>query len=241
MRIAQFFPALSALLTLAALAMPTAYAQAKSADAAKITIYHIEGTRGERIVWLCEELGIPYNLDFKPGNPAASMQQIRAVNPLMPMSPTVGIDGAIVVESGAIIELLLARQGKGRLAPAVDSPDFPYYLQWMHFAEGSLAARVIADYRVAQVQGANAQGTARRGVSGSDTLKFADTFLANHPFFGGQEFSAADIMMLFPMTYAERIKMATLSDYPNIVAWQKRVEERPAFQRMVKVARSNPR
>jgi len=217
---------------------PGAHAQqAKPASAAKLQIYHIEGTRAERVVWLCEELGIPYQLEFKAGDPAASMMQIRTVNPSMPVSPTVRYNDAILVESGAILELLIAREGKGRLRPAVDSPDFPYYLQWMHFAEGSLAARIFSDYRVSQLQGANTPTNAFRGVTGADALKFADTFLAKNPYFGGQTFSAADIMMLFPIVYSERLKLAKLSDYPNIVAWQKRVEERPAFLRMVKAAR----
>jgi glutathione S-transferase len=147
----------------------------------------------------------------------------------------VKIGDQLMVESGGILEVLVAREGKGKLIPAVNSPDFLSYKQWMHFAEGSLAARIFSDYRVAQAQGANAQP--QRGVSGLDTLKFADGFLATNQYFGGKEFSAADIMMLFPIVYSERLQLAKLSDYPNIVAWQKRVEARPAFQRMVKVAR----
>jgi glutathione S-transferase len=237
MRIVLKVVATVATIVLMATASQSAHAQVKQAADAKLTIYHIEGTRAERVVWLCEELGIPYRLEFKPGDSAASMQQIRAINPLMPVSPTVRYNDEILVESGAILELLRAREGKGRLAPAVDSPDFPYYLQWMHFAEGSLAARIFSDYRASQLQGANAQASPPRGVSGPDTLKFADAFLATHAFFGGKEFSAADIMMLFPIAYAEVLRMAKLSDYPNIVAWRKRVEERPAYQRMVKTAR----
>src|ERR1700677_3053868 len=117
-----------------------------------LTIYHLEGRRSERIVWLCEELGLPYKLEFKQGDLAGSMQTIRDLTPLMPVAPTVRIYNQIMVESGAIIELILAREGKGRLVPAIDSPDYPYYLQWMHFAEGSLAARLVADYRVAITQ-----------------------------------------------------------------------------------------
>ncbi len=227
----------AAALMLALTSASSAYAQSPSPRSPAITIYHIEGTRGERIVWLCEELELPYTLEFTPGNPAASMQRIRTVNPTMPMSPTVRYDDQLLVESGAIMELLLAREGNGRLMPARDSGEFAYYLQWMHFAEGSLAARIVADYRVAQARGSQ-ERPAARGVSGSDTLQFADSFLAKHAYFGGEEFSAADIMMLFPIVYAaERLKVITLSDYPNIVKWRERVEARPAFQRMVKAAR----
>jgi glutathione S-transferase len=237
MRIVLNLVAVASTLMLTLMAIPSAYAQVKQAGASKVTIYHIEGSRGERVVWLCEELGIPYTLEVKRGDPAASMQQIRTVNPLMPVSPTVRYNDEILVESGAIIELLLAREGKGRFVPAVDSQDYPYYLQWLHFAEGPLAARIFSDFRVSQIQGSNAPASGPRGVTGPDTLKFANTFLGKHAFFGGKEFSGADIIMLFPIMYSERLKIAKLSDYPHIVAWQKRVEERPAFQRMVKVAR----
>src|SRR5215831_8739345 len=171
-----------------------------------LTIYHIEGRRSERIVWLCEELGLPYKLVYKQGDIAASMQTIRGVSPLMPVAPTVNIYGQVMVESGAIIELILAREGKGRLTPPVNSPDYAYYLQWLHFAEGSLAARVIADYRVALAQNASKpqlQAGRPKLVDGDDVVKFADDFLGKHAYFGGTEFSAADIIMLFPLNIAE--------------------------------------
>src|SRR5271170_5426350 len=102
-----------------------------SAAPMDITIYHLEGRRSERIVWLCEELGVPYKLEYKRGDLAGSMQTIKSVSPLMPVAPTVRIGDQVMVESGAIIELILAREGKGRLEPAVNSPDYAYYLQWM--------------------------------------------------------------------------------------------------------------
>jgi glutathione S-transferase len=216
-------------------AVQPSLAQTKPAQS-KVTIYHIEGSRGERIVWLCEELGIPYTLEVKRGDQMASMLQIRKVNPGMPVSPTVVIDDQMMVESGAIVEVLLAREGKGKLAPAPTSKDFPPYKQWMHYSEGSLAARIFSDYRVAQVQ--NAKAEAYKPFSGTDSLKYVDDFLGKNQYFGGKEFSAADIMMHFPIMYSEMLKMANLNDLPNIAAWKKRVEERPAFQRMVKAARA---
>src|SRR6202046_416939 len=116
---------------------------AKEAAQLNLTIYHIEGRRSERIVWLCEELGLPYKLEYKRGDIAASMKAIHEVSPLMPVAPTVRIGDQIMVESGAIIELILARAGNGRLQPAVHSPDYTYYLQWMDFVEGSLAATAL--------------------------------------------------------------------------------------------------
>lgn len=210
----------------------------RAAEAAPLTIYHIEGRRSERIVWLCEELGLPYQLEFKRGDIAASMQTIRSINPLMPVAPTVRYGDQILVESAAIIELLIARHGNGRLRPAIDSPDLPYYLQWMHFAEGSFASRAIADYRVTMIQGRQMPAAGRpRLVDSEAVVKFADDFLSKHPYFGGQAFSAADIMMLFPVNFAANLNIVEIEQFPNVVAWRKKVESRPAYQRMLKIAR----
>ena len=208
------------------------------AASAPLTIYHLEGRRSERIVWLCEELGLPYKLEFKRGDLAGSMQQIRDINPLMPVAPTVRYGNQVLVESGAIIELILAREGKGRLRPAVDSPDYPYYLQWMHFAEGSFASRAIADYRVVMIQGRQQPAAGRpRLVDAEGVVKFAEDFLGKNPYFGGKEFSAADIMMVFPVNFAANLNIVDIAEFPNVVAWRKKVEARPAYQRMLKVAR----
>src|ERR1700761_3091247 len=203
-----------------------------------ITIYHIEGRRSERIVWVCEELGIPYKLEYKRGDLMGSMKTIHDMSPLMPVAPTVRIGDQTMVESGAIIELILAREGHGRLEPSVNSPDYPYYLQWMHFAEGSFASRAIADYRVALIQGK--PKTPAGGYKFVDTeavLAFMEDFLSKHPYFGGSAFSAADIMMLFPTNLTEAVNLADLSAYPHIVAWRTSVESRPAYKKMLSVAR----
>ena len=203
-----------------------------------ITIYHLEARRSERVVWLCEELGIPYKLEFKRGDLRGSMMTIRQVNPLMPVAPTVKIDDQIMVESGAILELILARAGNGKLVPAVDSPDYPYYLQWMHYAEGSFAARTIVDYVVGRERGGFRQEPkpGPRLVNTDDVLKFMDTFLSKNPYFGGQEFSAADIMMLFPMNMTESFGVADMDPYPHLVAWRDKVRQRPAYKRALEVA-----
>jgi glutathione S-transferase len=221
---------------------PTACAQAPGPAATPmppLTIYHLEGRRSERIVWLCEELGLPYTLKYSRGDLTASMNAIRAISPLMPVAPTVMYGNEVLVESAAIMQLILDRHGGGRLIPAVESPDYASHLLWMHFSEGSLAADVIADYRTARATtGIRPTGDE---TDGQRAMKFADTFLATHEYFGGKEFSAADIMMWFPSDYADRIKVADMTLYPRLAAWQDRMEARPAFQRMLKVARPDGR
>ncbi len=205
----------------------------------KLVIYHAEGRRSERIVWLCEELGIPYELKFRRGDVAGSFADIRAINPGMGTAPTVIYDGQLLMESGSIVQVILDRQGKGRLVPKVSSPDYATHMMFMHFAEGTLASDVVADYRVARATG----GKAPRGAEtdGQRAMRYADDFLAQHPWFGGAEFTAADIMMVFPISYAIRMNVADPKKYPHIAAWQQKVEARPAFKRMLAAARPDGR
>ena len=219
-------------------AVPAATAQSASmANAAPVpefTIYHLEGRRSERLVWLMEELGLPYDLEFTRGDLGASMAAIRAINPDMPVAPTVVYDGQVLVESGALIEMILARHGGGRLVPPLDSPDFATHLMWIHYSEGSLAARAIADYRVWQIQ----PPTARSPLVDSEAVvQFAENFLDDKPWFGGEDFSAADIMMLFPLNFAFVLNIVDSTQFPNINAWMEKVTARPAYQAMLDKAR----
>ncbi len=200
----------------------------------EFTIYHLEGRRSERLVWLMEELGLPYTLEFKRGDLTGSMASIRAINPAMPVAPTVTYGDQVLVESGAIIEMMLARHGDGKLVPPLDSPDFATHLMWMHYSEGSLASRAIADYRVWQI----APPTARsRLVDSEAVVQFAEDFLATKPYFGGAEFSAADIMMVFPLNFAMVLNIVDANQFPNITAWRAKIEARPGYQAMLAKAR----
>ncbi|MBU2099297.1 MAG: glutathione S-transferase [Gammaproteobacteria bacterium] len=216
----------------------TAPAHAQSATGAlpmpEITIYHLEGRRSERLVWLMEELNLPYTLNFTRGNLAASMAAIRAINPAMPVAPTVTYGDQVLVESGAIIEMILARHGDGRLVPPLESPDFATHLMWIHYSEGSLASRAIADYRVWQIQPPQQRSPL---VDSEAVVQFAENFLADNPWFGGAEFSAADIMMLFPINFAMTLNIVNKAQFPHINAWIEKIEARPAYQVMLAKAR----
>ena len=216
----------------------TAAAPAASARVAMplppITIYHLEGRRSERIVWLMEELGLPYKLVFTRGDLAASMAAIRAVNPGMPVAPTVQYGDQVLTESGAIIETILNRHAPGKLMPALDSPDYPATLMWMHHAEGSLASRAIADYRVWMIAPPKERS---RLVDSEAEVQFAEDFLGKHPWFGGAEFSAADIMMVFPLNFAMELNIVDKTKFPNITAWKAKIVERPAYKAMLAKAR----
>ncbi len=199
-----------------------------------ITIYHMEGRRSERIVWLLEELGVPYELIYKRGDLRGTAALLRAFNPEMPMFPTVQIGNQKMVESGAIIEVILARDASGRLQPGVDSEDFPGHKMWMHYAEGTMAARLFSDYRQWRVKPPE---TRSRLVDSEATVQFAENYLAKHSWFGGSAFSSADIMMLFPLEVATKLNLVDEAQFPLVAAWKTRVKARPAYQRMLQAAR----
>jgi glutathione S-transferase len=237
-------PARTLLLAIMLVATPAActtpVTPATQAATPSIVIYHAEGRRSERVVWLCEELGLPYELKYRRGDVAGSFADILAVNPGMRVAPTVFYNGELLVESGAILEFLMDRHGGGRLVPDVNSPDYATHLRFMHYAEGTLASDAVADYRVARAT----DGKAPRGATETDgqrAMRFAEDHLAKHPYFGGSDFTAADIMMVFPISYAIRMNVADPAKYPNIAAWQAKVEARPAFQRMLAKARPDGR
>jgi len=199
-----------------------------------IIIYHLEGRRSERIVWLMEELGLPYKLEFKRGDLMGSMAAIRAINPIVPMAPTVQYGDQVLVESGAIMDLIVTRHAPGKLRPAEDSRDYPNHLIFMHYAEGSLAARLFSDYRAWRMQPPKARSPL---VDSEACVQFAEDHLTKHPWFGGADFSTADIMMMFPLNVATSLNLVDAAQFPKVAAWKAKTEARAAYQRMLAKAR----
>jgi glutathione S-transferase len=231
----RLFAAFVPLLMMAAITDASAASASTPAVALPdITIYHLEGRRSERLVWLMEELQLPYKLEFKRGDLAGSMAMIRALNPVVPMAPTVKYGDQILVESGAIIDLILQRHAPNKLRPALDSPNYPAHLMWMHYAEGSLAARVFSDYRAWRIQPPQERS---RLVDSEAVVQFAEDYLKQHEWFGGSEFSAADIMMKFPLNAATGLNVVDVAQFPKVAAWQAKIEGRPAYKRMLAKAR----
>ena len=210
-----------------------------------IVIHHIEGRRSERIAWLCEEFGWPYELKFVPGDLIGSLNALGEAH-VMRMAPTVEIGPLKLVESGAILEYLLLRYGEGRFRPADDAPEMAAYLQWLHFAEGSGMFRALIERMILQLSdNAPPEQVAFVYVGASKrVLDFAEAALAEKPYFAGEAFTAADIMMHFPLRIAGLVlepptdptavfkdSRSGLGNYPNINAFFDRIVARPAFQR----------
>jgi len=214
----------------------TVVAQAAAKPMPPITIYHLEGRRSERVVWLMEELGFPYELKFVNNSLGASLAEIRKVNPKMPTAPTVLYDGQVLMESGAIIDVILRRHAPGKLMPALDSKDYPWHQIWYQYAEGSLLPRVGTDYNVWQIKPPEKRSPL---VDSENTIEFAEDWLSRSPYFGGPDVTSADIMMEFALRYTFLLNIVDNERFPNILNWLDRMHARPAYQRMVAKARPN--
>lgn len=235
--------AVMAAVTLAAFAAPALAKQwpdKKPNGEPVLDIYHTEGRRSERIVWFAEEIGLPYKLHFVSGDLYASQKLKQAVNPLMAMSPTVIYNDQVLVESAAILALLQERHAKGRLAPSQDSPDYPKYLQWLHFAEGSAAPRFTTEFLLLRAfDGKKSEKIPSQYGRSDQVLRYLEDWLTTHPYFGGAEFSLADIMMHFDINFISMVAKHDMTPYPKVMDWFQRVEARPAFKEMRRVALPN--
>jgi glutathione S-transferase len=227
-----------------------------------IVIRHIEGRRSERVAWLLEELGIPYELDFIQGDIMGSLLALEKHHE-MRMAPIVEDGDVVMVESSAILEYLLAKYGKSSgLRPKEDSPDFPRYLEFLHFAEGTAMAKVFTDiaergaartFKDAGLAAPAAGLPKLPGLAGSRTgaeriVHYAENTLATRPYFAGNQFTAADIMMHFPLKIGAAVatgaefnirsiqttEHAYLDEFPNVKSFLVKMAARPAYQRAMK-------
>jgi glutathione S-transferase len=196
-----------------------------------LKLYFAPRTRAVRVVWLLEELGLPYELERAEFVPPA-VNFFSQGTPLGKF-PTL-VDGDLVMcESGAIIEYIQERYGDGRLAPALDSPDRPIYLQWLHFAESTAFPPLgiivwLTRYRgEAEAQRELLEDAKLRAASG---FEFLERHLEDQAYVVGSEFTAADIMLGFTLVAGQAL--GVLDDrFPKTHAYLARLLKRPAFQK----------
>lgn len=210
-----------------------------AASSADLVLYHIEGTRSERVIWLMQELDLPFKFAVDPKDTRESYMAMVKAHP-MSMSPTIVDDGTAMVESGAILQYIIHKYGDDRLAVDPSSQDYQQYLLWMHYAEGSAATRMMADYWAHEVPNVKEVAKVLSGQLGGAqrVLNFTELTLAQQPYFGGQNFTAADIMMHFPLKLA-RMWGVDLSLFPHTQKWMNTVEARPGFKKMMEVGSPN--
>lgn len=205
-----------------------------------ITIYHLNMSRSERIIWLMEELSLPYKLEkFQRGPDMLAPASLKQVSPLG-KAPAIRDGDLTLIESGAIVEYIINQHGGGRLGVPVSSPDYARYLQWMHFAEGSAMTQFLIHLFFAGgfIPGIDqSQPMVQRFIGRTpEMLKFLDGELSRSPYFVGDQFTAADLMMNFAFGVLTKFMQMDLSAYPNIQRHLALIGERPAYKKAMAVA-----
>jgi glutathione S-transferase len=202
-----------------------------------ITIYHLNNSRSERIIWLMEELGLPYALE--PVTREASGRAPLALRDIHPLgkSPIIRDGDTVIAESGAILEYIINRYGDGRLSVPPSSPDYARYLEWLHAAEGTAMLQFLAQWRLIRMGVDETTPVAAWTRENTDNLlKFMADEIGTRPYWAGNDFTAADIMMVFVQRFLEIWAKFDLSPYPALAAYHTRIESRPAFQRAMAIA-----
>ena len=194
-----------------------------------LTVHHLGESQSERIVWLCEELGLDYT--FVRHDRDASMAAPAAYKALHPLgtAPIITDDGVggsgALAESGAIVEYICRKHGGGRLILGPEHPDFADYLFWFHFANGSMVPAFMMDMVARRMGAANPAG-ARTDLA----FALVEARLGEAEWFAGAEFTAADVMMVFMLTSGRVHSARDLGDAPHLRAYLARVGARPAYQ-----------
>jgi glutathione S-transferase len=203
-----------------------------------LVVHHLGVSQSERIVWLCEELGIPYELkryDRVPPGKGMGPPEYKALHPLG--SAPIITDGDVVLpESAAIMEYILARYGRGALTVAPDQPNFADYLYWFHFANGTfMPSQMVQMYQ--RLFGATEGPAAEHLASRAERpWRLIDERLGVAPYLAGPDFTAADIITGFTLTTMRTFIPRDLGPYPNIRAYLQRIGERPAYRRAMQKA-----
>jgi glutathione S-transferase len=199
------------------------------------------------VVWLLEELGLDYEIIKYRRDAETNLAppEILKVHPLGKF-PVIRDGELVLAESGAIVEYLLQRYGNGRLAPAHDSPEWVRYRYWMHYAEGSAMPILLLKVVFDQIEAARVPFFLRpltRGIGGhvkrslvqpqlDRHLDFLEAELGDSTWFAGEDLTGADVMMSFPLQAA--VARAGLDgSRPRLLAYVRRIEQRPAFLRSI--------
>lgn len=202
-----------------------------------LTIHHLERSASERVVWLVEELAQPYRLVCYRREPSfVAPADYKVLHPLG-ASPVIDDDGLVLAESGAIVQYLLARHDRGGLAIDPGDPHFARYLYWFHFANGTLQPALVRALLLRTLAIEPTTGIAR-ALAGRlrAALEHIDATLGQGPFFAGERFSAADIMMVFSLTTMRLYQPIDLAPYPHIRGYLQRIGDRPAYRRALAAA-----
>ena len=193
-----------------------------------IVVHHLNDSRSQRVLWLLEELGAPYEIRHyaRDATTRLAPPELRAIHPLG-KSPVVQDGGHTIIESGAIVDYLIRRHGQGRLQPAAGSDDFEAYNQWLHYAEGSAMLPLMLKLYTSRLGDAAAPLAPRIDSELANHLGYVDRALQGREFLVGDQLTGADIQMSFVGEAARGLR----ASYPAMDAWVRRLQARPAYQR----------
>ncbi|ODT87260.1 glutathione S-transferase family protein [Phenylobacterium sp. SCN 70-31] len=194
-----------------------------------IVVQHLNDSRSQRVLWLLEELGTPYEIKFyqRDATTRLAPPELSAVHPLG-KSPVITDDGRTVHESGAIVDYILRRHGGGRLIPATGSDAYEAYSQWLHYAEGSAMLPLMLMLYTGRLGEAAAPLQPRIESELANHLGYIDRSLAGRDWLVGEDITGADINLSFVGEIAG--VFGRRPQYPNIEAWVKRFQTRPAYK-----------
>lgn len=210
-----------------------------------IIVHHLNNSRSQRVLWLLEELNVPYEVRRYQRDPKTMLApaELRAIHPLG-KSPVISDGQITLAESGAIVEYLLEKYGNGRLVPASGTAERLRYTYWLHFAEGSAMSPLLLKLIFERIKGTPAPFFVRpiaRAIADRTLTSFVDPNLArifdyleselgSREWFAGSAFTAADIQMSYPLE-AARARAGLDDSRPRMTAWLERIHARPAYRR----------
>jgi glutathione S-transferase len=202
-----------------------------------LTVHHLGISQSERIVWLCEELGIDYQLkryDRRADNRLAP-DDYKVLHP-MGIAPVITDGDLTLGESGAICEYITGRYGGGRLSPGPDDPDFADHLFWFHWSNGTFMTTLMMQLVLGMAGGQESPAAGFVGDRSRRGWAMVEDRLGKAPFFGGRNLTTADIMMVYCLTTSRAFRGTSIDPYPNLKAYLARIAERPAYRRAMEKA-----
>lgn len=199
-----------------------------------ITVHHLENSRSQRVLWLLEELGLPYSIKRYERNPRTMLapRELKQVHPLG-KSPVIEHAGRVHAETGAIVEYLVDL-ADGKMGAPAHRDDALNYRFFLHYAEGSLMPPLLVNLVLGRVPFFGKVGQRKLQPMIDVHLDFVEQTLTQSPWFAGGEFSAADVMMSFPIEAAAQ-RAGALAGRSHLSAWLTRIHARPAYQKALLV------
>jgi glutathione S-transferase len=193
-----------------------------------ITVHHLNESRSQRILWLLEELGLPYEIKFYQRDATTNLAppELLAVHPLG-KSPVITDGDRTIAESGAIVDYIVRRHAGGRLAPDPASADYDRYQEWLHYAEGSAMLPLMLLLYTLRLGEAGAALQPRISEEIGNHLGYVNKSLEGRDYLMG-DFSAADVQMSFVGEVGRAF--GRLADHPNVDAWVSRLHERAGYK-----------